>query len=101
MGDRMYTAGCLAGLGGVAVGLGACIGGELGTPQVERGVRLLRAVEGLMQSIGAVLDREDRLPLERGALQARSLLSEEAFERAWKEGRDMTGEQAVAYALAA
>jgi hypothetical protein len=66
---------------------------------VERGVRLLGAVEGLVQSMGAVLDQEDRLPFERGARQARALLSAEAFARAWKEGRAMTREQTIAYAL--
>jgi hypothetical protein len=92
MGDKWGVAACLAGLGGVAVGLGQ-------EAQVERGAKLLGAVEGLLQSLGAVLDRSDRLPYERAVASARSLLGEEAFEKAWQEGRGMSMEEAVDYAV--
>ncbi len=89
LGDKWGIAACLVGLGGVAVGVG----------QVERGAKLLGAVEGLLQSIGAVLDRSDRLPYERSLQQARSQLSEEEFDKAWQEGHAMSMEQAIQYAL--
>ena len=79
----------LAGLGELAVRMG----------QAERGATLLGAVEGLLASMGAVLERGDRLPYERSVQQARSMLGEEAFERARQEGRAMSMERAIEYAL--
>jgi predicted ATPase/DNA-binding CsgD family transcriptional regulator len=89
LGDKNNIAVSLAGLGGVAVGVG----------QVERGARLLGVVEGLLGSMGAVLGREHLLPYERAVAAARSLLGEEAFERAWQQGRGMSMEQAIVYAI--
>jgi predicted ATPase/class 3 adenylate cyclase/Tfp pilus assembly protein PilF len=89
LGDKKGAAQCLAGLGRVAIGGG----------QVERGTKLLGATEWLLQGIGAVLDRVDRERYEWSVQQARSLLGEEAFEKAWQDGRAMSMEQAVEYAL--
>ncbi len=89
LGEKKGIAAYLAGLGGVAVRVG----------EAERGTKLLGAVEMLLQSISAVLYREDRLPYEKNAQQARTLLREEAFEKAWHEGRAMSMEQAIEYAL--
>jgi tetratricopeptide (TPR) repeat protein len=89
IGDKRGIAECLARLGGVAVGVG----------QVDRGANLLGAVEGLLGSMDAVLDREDRLPYDRAVASARAQLGEEAFEQAMQEGRAMSVEQAIHYAL--
>ena len=89
LGDRKGIAECLVGLGGVAVGVG----------QVGRGAMLLGAVEGMLQGMSAVLDREDLLPYERSVQQARALLREEEFEQAWQDGRAMSVEAAIEYAL--
>ncbi len=89
LGDRKGIAECLVGLGGVAVGVG----------QVGGGARLLGAVEGMLQGMSAVLDREDLLPYERSVQQARALLREEEFEQTWQEGRAMSVEMAIEYAL--
>jgi predicted ATPase/class 3 adenylate cyclase/Tfp pilus assembly protein PilF len=89
LGDKKGIVDTLAGLGGVAVSEG----------DAERGAKLLGAVEAQLTELGAVLDREDRLPLERAIASARSLLEEEAFERAWQEGRAMSMEEAIEYAL--
>ena len=89
LGDKRGTALSLAGLGGAAVGMG----------QVERGAKLLGAVEGLLQGIGAVMFSDDRLPYERSVQKARALLGEEAFNRAWQVGRAMSMEQAIACSL--
>jgi hypothetical protein len=67
--------------------------------QVERGARLLGAVEGMLQSMGVVLERLEREPYERSVQQARPKLGRAAFESAWQEGHAMTLEQAIAYAL--
>lgn len=81
--------GCLAGLAGIA--------GSGGQP--ERAARLLGAAQALMDSTNAVIGPEDRLEIERDLSAVRSQLSEEAFAVALEQGRAMTMEQAIAYAL--
>lgn len=90
LGNKKGTAASLAGLAGVAVGLG----------QPEHGATLLGAVAGLLQSMGTVLDSEDRRPYERTGAAVRALLGAEVFEQVWREGQAMSMEQATAYALA-
>jgi len=53
----------------------------------------------LRQSIGAPLPPNELEHYDRQAGQARSTLGESAFSTAWEEGRAMTWEQAVDYAL--
>jgi predicted ATPase len=95
-GDKPGITICLAGLGGVAI-RGAA--GVRQKAQVGRGARLLGAVEGLLQSMGTVLERDDREPYERSVQLARAHLGEAAFQKSWQEGRAMSMEQAIAYAL--
>lgn len=89
IGDKKGVAACLVGLGGVAVGMG----------EVERGTKLLSAVQGLVEKMGAVMQRDDRLPYERAVASACSVLGDEAFEKAMQKGRGMSLEEAVGYAL--
>jgi predicted ATPase/class 3 adenylate cyclase len=89
LGDKHSIAVSLAGLGGI----------ETEMDQVHKGATLLGACQVLLEAIGAVMQAEDRIPYERGIASARSQLGEEAFEKAWAEGRAMTMEQAIAYAL--
>jgi len=49
--------------------------------------------------MGGVLDSKDRLLYERRVQDVRALLGDEAFEKAWQEGRGMSLEEAVDYAL--
>lgn len=93
IGDKKSVAACLAGLGGAAIALGQ-------EGLVEKAATLLGAAQGLLQSMGAVLDRDDRLPYERAVASARYVLGEAAFEKAGQEGRGMSLEEAVNYALA-
>jgi predicted ATPase/class 3 adenylate cyclase/Tfp pilus assembly protein PilF len=88
LGDKLGITNSLAGLGELGVGTG----------EAERGVRVLAAVEALLEEIGAVLDRADRLPYERAVARAREQLGEEAFKRAWEEGRAMSMEEVIACA---
>ena len=60
---------------------------------------MLAAVEELLEKIGAVLQRDERLPYERALASARSALGEEEFEQAWQMGRRMSLGEAVDYAL--
>jgi hypothetical protein len=67
---------------------------------VERSVRLLSAANALLEAMGAVPEASERLPYEQSVAYARSDLGEERFDKAWDEGRAMSLEQAVEYALA-
>ncbi len=65
----------------------------------ERAARLYGAAQALLDSIGAQLDPIDRLGYDQYVAAAREQLGEAAFAKAWAEGRAMTVEQAIAYAL--
>ncbi|MFQ5796017.1 MAG: BTAD domain-containing putative transcriptional regulator [Candidatus Bipolaricaulia bacterium] len=91
IGDKGGIALCLEGLAGVA-----CANG-----QPEQAARLFGAAEALREAIGFPLMPPDRtlLDYDRNVAAVRAELSEDAFEAAWTEGRAMTLEQAIAYAL--
>jgi non-specific serine/threonine protein kinase len=91
MEHKMGIAYCLLGLAGVA--------GEQVRP--DRAARLWGAAEALREAIGMNLSPFDRshYRYENRLAAARSLISEEIWEAAWSEGRAMTLEQAVGYAL--
>jgi predicted ATPase/transcriptional regulator with XRE-family HTH domain len=91
--DKWGMAYSLAGLGRVVVAASVADGG------VERGAKVLGAVEAIVQSMGAVLERGYRLSYEEAVAFARSHLGEEAFERVWQAGRAMSLEQVIDYAL--
>ena len=64
--------------------------------------RLFGAGEGLLEAVGGAVYnyyRPDRSLYERTVSATRSQLGDAAFEEAQAEGRAMTFEQAVAYAL--
>jgi hypothetical protein len=60
---------------------------------------MLGAAEALLESLGAVLDAEHRLIYERAVAAARAQLGEETFATAREEGRAMSLEEAIEYAL--
>jgi predicted ATPase/class 3 adenylate cyclase len=90
VGDQVNIAEVLEGFAGVAGAQG----------EGERAARLYAAAETLRQTIGAPLLPGDRPRYERQLAAARSLVAEEVWEAAWEEGRAMTLEEAVSYALA-
>jgi predicted ATPase/class 3 adenylate cyclase len=113
LGDKPGIVYVLAGLGEVEVGSGGS-GGQVGatgsggagetgvirsTSRLRKGARLLGAVEALLESIGTVLWAEERRPYELGVAQVRTQLGEKEFEKAWEEGRALSMEQAIQYAL--
>ncbi len=92
MGDRSYLSYFLEGL--------AVVAGVRG--EAERSARLFGTVERLLRTVGAPVYgsyNPNRFLYERTKAAVRSRLWESAFEEAQAEGRAMTLEQAVAYAL--
>jgi non-specific serine/threonine protein kinase len=75
----------------------AMVAGAEGQP--ERAARLLGAAEALRQAIGAPLPPMDRPQYDRSIASVRARLGEEAFAKAWEEGRKMTMEEAVQLAV--
>jgi predicted ATPase/class 3 adenylate cyclase/Tfp pilus assembly protein PilF len=67
--------------------------------QQVRCVRLWGAAAALREAVGSPLPPADRERQEREAAEVQKTLSAAAFTVAWEEGRAMTWEQAVAYAL--
>ncbi len=68
-----------------------------GYPQAA--TRLLGASEVLLETMGIGLQPGDRYDIERYVAAVRGQLDEATFEAAWAEGRAMSFEQAVSYAL--
>ena len=92
VGDWANLAYCLEGLAVVASARG----------QMERCACLIGAAEGLHEAVGVpvyVYYEPYRSLYEHTVATVRSRLGEEGFEEARAEGRAMTFEQAVAYAL--
>ena len=67
--------------------------------QADRALRLLGAEETLCETLGARPPVAIRDEYERTVAEGRAALGEAAFAAAWAEGRAMSLEQAVAYAL--
>ena len=90
--DRVGMLHCLMGT--------ASVNGLRGAP--DRAARLWGAAEALGEAAAVPLlpELEARYDYEGHVAAARSQLGEGAFEEAWSEGRQMTPEQAVGYALA-
>jgi predicted ATPase/class 3 adenylate cyclase len=80
--------------------LGALAGAAVLATDYDRAARLfgitaaMRAASGIRESAGAF-----RIVYDRDESEARSALGDEAFAAKWAEGRAMTRERAVAYAL--
>jgi predicted ATPase/DNA-binding XRE family transcriptional regulator len=89
----------LSGLGGVAVMYAQQRAGEARLEQAQRAARLLGAADGLNEASGMGQWPSHQAELEYNLAAARALLAPEVFEATWAEGRGMTLEQAVAYAL--
>jgi predicted ATPase/transcriptional regulator with XRE-family HTH domain len=79
----------LEGLAGVAVGRG----------QPQRTARLFGAADALRAAIGTPIQPVNLPRYERDVAAVRAALREEQFKALWDEGRAMTQEQAIAFAL--
>ena len=67
--------------------------------QPERAARLFGAAESHREAMGTPLPPVDRAEYECSVVAVRAQLDEEAFQGAWAQGRTMTVEQALEYAL--
>jgi non-specific serine/threonine protein kinase len=67
--------------------------------RAEDSCRLLAAAEGIRESLGAPLQPDEKEELDGSVARLRAVLGEERFNSAWIEGRTMTPQQAVRYAL--
>jgi predicted ATPase len=75
----------------------ACVAAAQG--ESERAARLFGASEALPEAMGAPLEPGERALQEPYLAAARSQLDETSWQEAWAEGRAMTLEEAIAYAL--
>lgn len=90
LGDTDRLAEVLGSLAGAAVAAGDPI----------RGARLTGAAEAVWGRLGIPLAPQDRARFERYQDKARAALGRDAFEQARGEGRSMTVDQALVFALA-
>ena len=75
----------------------ACAAGAVGA--AERAAGLFGAAEALREAAGYQQADRARSLREPYLTAARSLVGEAAWTEAWEEGRSMTFEEAIAYAL--
>ena len=68
------------------------------TGQPERGARLFGAASALRETAGLPLPPFARAMDKRSLSAVREQMNEDVFAKAWAEGREMTMEQAIAYA---
>jgi predicted ATPase/DNA-binding SARP family transcriptional activator/DNA-binding CsgD family transcriptional regulator len=89
--DKVGTIYCLLGVAGVASSQG----------RPARAARLWGAAEALQEDVGLLLSpfHHSHYDYEGHLATARSLLDEAAWQAAWAQGRAMTPEQAIEYAL--
>jgi tetratricopeptide (TPR) repeat protein len=86
---RPGTAGALEGFATVALATGSAL----------RAVRLWASAEAVRREFGAAMCPADRRRYDCELDTARAQLSTGAFDKAWNEGRAMTLDEAVRYAL--
>jgi tetratricopeptide (TPR) repeat protein len=87
--DKRGIAHCLEGLATVA-----CMKG-----QHKRAAQMFAAAEALREASAAPSRKSERANDDRFVMAARAALGEETFASAWAEGRAMTPERAIEYAL--
>jgi predicted ATPase/class 3 adenylate cyclase len=75
----------------------ACVAAAQG--EAERAARLFGASEALPEAMGTSLEPGERALQEPYLAAARSRLDETSWQQVWAEGRAMTLEEAIAYAL--
>ena len=89
IGDMGGSAWCLERVAEVALAQG----------HLRKAASLLGAASALRASIGSVADPVDQPENESRLAALRAQLGEAQFAAAWEEGRKMTLDQAIAYAL--
>ena len=97
MDDRWGITFVLEGIGVLAATQGQRL--EDAQPGGLRAARLFGAAEALRETLGAPLFPSHLNHYQQGVAAARAQLDDKTFAAAWAEGRAMTLEQAIAYAL--
>ncbi|HEX7587075.1 MAG TPA: tetratricopeptide repeat protein, partial [Anaerolineae bacterium] len=83
----------------IAHGLAALVGAACWSEQPGRAVKLSGAAEALFKSIGASMDLADRIEYERSLEGLHAQMDAQTFDAARADGKAMTMEEAVAFAL--
>jgi hypothetical protein len=96
LGAKHKVATGLAGLALVAASRAAAV---QAVPSAQRAARLAGATAGLLDALHAPLDRQFRKPHQGAIASARAILGDEAFDATWEAGRQLTLDEAVAFAL--
>jgi len=65
----------------------------------QRAAKLFGTAEALRERINAPMTDQERIEYDQAAAQLRSLLAETEFNSLWAEGRALTIEQAIQFAL--
>src|SRR6266567_1788759 len=89
----------LGNLPGVIDSLEGLAGAAAATAAPRRAARLWSATDALRQEIGNVRAVHESIAYERQLKAVRAILTAEAFNQAWNEGRAMSLDDAVRYAL--
>lgn len=84
---------------GVTWGLAGLAAVALDAGDARRAALLLAAASTIWELTGDMSDAESHVLVERCTAEAKDRLAEASFREAWEEGRDMTVEEAITYAL--
>ena len=87
------------GKAGIAASLAGFAGLALAQGQIIPAVHLFGAVDSLLQTLAWRLPPADNKAYEQNLASARAQLTDAAFQTAWDEGRALSTEQAIRYAL--
>jgi hypothetical protein len=88
------------GLAGLAVLAADRAVGAQAVRSAARAARLAGAMTAVLDTLQAPLVRRFRMPYERAIATARAILGDETFDAAWAAGKQLTLDEAVAFALA-
>jgi predicted ATPase/serine/threonine protein kinase len=66
----------------------------------EQAARILGASEGILERMAVTLQPADRIEIDRYLTETRQTLGAMTFDAAWHTGREMSTEEALAFALA-
>jgi tetratricopeptide (TPR) repeat protein len=89
LGMRKHTAEALEGLASVALGMG----------QPDRAARILGASDALRETVHGALSPDERLIRDRIVAAVRRELTDATFAEAWADGKAMTVDEAIAFAV--
>jgi predicted ATPase/transcriptional regulator with XRE-family HTH domain len=97
--DSAGVAYCLEGFAVLVINQNQIESPVLSVENFRRSARLFGAAEALYPPLRFEISAAERAEHDRSVSAARAALGEESFAAAWAEGRAMTMEQAIAYAL--